>query len=71
MLIVVILESLIKSLVTDIKVTNEPTNVSAYGNSDYVITKKDTPISHIDTKKVSKYLKSRIYKEQFTRYKKL
>ena len=64
------LEALIKSLVTDIEVTNEPANVTACGNPDYVITKKDIPIGYIEAKDVGKYLNSKTYKEQFTRYKK-
>ncbi|MBE0507508.1 MAG: DNA methyltransferase, partial [Marinospirillum sp.] len=40
------------------------------GNPDFVITRKGVPIGYIEAKDVGKNLNHKIYKEQFTRYKK-
>ena len=64
------LEELIKHLVNDVDVTNEPENVTDCGNPDYVITKKDIPIGYIEAKDIGKDLNAKLYKEQFTRYRK-
>jgi hypothetical protein len=63
------LEQLIRSLVPDVEVTNEPANVTDCGNPDYVISNKKIPIGYIEAKDVGKDLNSKSYKEQFTRYK--
>lgn len=63
------LEQLIRSIVPDVDVTNEPANVTDCGNPDYVISKKKIPIGYIEAKDIGKDLNSKSYKEQFTRYK--
>lgn len=63
------LEQLIRNLVPDVEVTNEPANVTDCGNPDYVISKKNIPIGYIEAKDIGKDLNSKSYKEQFTRYK--
>lgn len=64
------LESLIRHLVSDIEITNEPANVTDCGNPDYVITKGKIPIGYIEAKDIGKDLTSKQYKEQFDRYRK-
>jgi len=64
------LEVLIRELVPDVEITNEPSKVTECGNPDYVITKKDIPIGFIEAKDVGKDLKSKAHKEQFDRYRK-
>ncbi len=63
------LEILINRLASHVKVTNEPKNVTDCGNPDYVVTKNKIPIGFIEAKDIGKDLNSKIYKEQFTRYK--
>ncbi|PIY12515.1 MAG: DNA methyltransferase [Flexibacter sp. CG_4_10_14_3_um_filter_32_15] len=64
------LEILIRDLVKDIEITNEPANVTDCGNPDYVITKGKIPIGYIEAKDIGKDLNSKSFKEQFDRYKK-
>ncbi|MBL4774626.1 MAG: hypothetical protein JKY87_01015 [Mariprofundus sp.] len=64
------LEALIRALVADVEITNEPANVTDCGNPDYVITKKNIPIGFIEAKDVGKDLNSKLYKPQFDRYRK-
>ena len=64
------LETLIRGLVKNIEITNEPANVTDCGNPDYVITKGKIPIGYIEAKDIGKDLNSKGYKEQFDRYKK-
>lgn len=64
------LETLIRALVQDIEITNEPANVTDCGNPDYVITKGKIPVGYIEAKDIGKDLNSKSYKEQFNRYKK-
>lgn len=63
------LQTLIKSIATDVMVTNEPTRVKC-GAPDYIITKKDIPVGYIEAKDVGYKLDDKQYKEQFDRYKK-
>ena len=63
------LEFLINALVPDVIVTNEPSQVTDCGNPDFLISKKDIPIGFIEAKDVGKDLGSKLYKEQFDRYK--
>ncbi|WP_339886031.1 type ISP restriction/modification enzyme [Polaribacter vadi] len=63
------LETLIRTLVTTVEITNEPANVTDCGNPDYVITKGKIPVGYIEAKDVGKDLNSKSYKEQFNRYK--
>lgn len=64
------LEILIRSLVDDVEITNEPVKITNCGNPDYVITKRKIPIGYIEAKDIGKDLNSKSYKEQFNRYKK-
>lgn len=64
------LETLIRTLVQGIEITNEPANVTDCGNPDYVITKGKIPVGYIEAKDIGKDLNSKSYKEQFGRYKK-
>ena len=64
------LETLIRELVPGVEITNEPANVTDCGNPDYVITKGKIPVGYIEAKDIGKDLNSKVYKEQFTRYKK-
>jgi len=64
------LEALVRELVQDVEITNEPANVTDCGNPDYVITNKKIPIGYIEAKDIGKNLNSKSYKEQFDRYKK-
>lgn len=61
---------LIKSIVPDVHITNEPSNVTDCGNPDYVITKNKIPVGFIEAKDLGKNLNSKQYKEQFERYRK-
>jgi predicted helicase len=63
------LQNLIKSIVSDVMVTNEPTRVKC-GAPDYIITKKDIPIGYIEAKDIGYKLDDKQYKEQFDRYRK-
>lgn len=63
------LEDLINNLVPDVIVTNEPSQVTDCGNPDFLISKKEIPIGFIEAKDVGKDLSSKLYKEQFDRYK--
>lgn len=64
------LEQLLATLLPDCKITNEPSKITDCGNPDFVITRKGVPIGYIEAKDVGKNLNHKIYKEQFTRYKK-
>ncbi|WP_350656508.1 type ISP restriction/modification enzyme [Psychrobacter sp. S1-30-MNA-CIBAN-0213] len=63
------LEDLINNLIPEVMVTNEPSQVTDCGNPDFLISKKDIPIGFIEAKDVGKDLGSKLYKEQFDRYK--
>lgn len=63
------LQTLIKSMTSDVMVTNEPARVKC-GAPDYIITKKDIPIGYIEAKDIGYDLGSKQYKEQFDRYRK-
>ena len=62
------LENLLRSILTNIDITNEPANVTDCGNPDYVLTNGKIPIGYIEAKDVGKDLNSKAYKEQFSRY---
>lgn len=63
------LQNLIKSICSDVMVTNEPTRVKC-GAPDYIITKKDIPVGYIEAKDIGYKLDDKTYKEQFDRYRK-
>lgn len=58
---------LIESLVPGITITNEPKRV-ACGAPDYILTKRNIPVGYIEAKDIGADLNSKIYKEQFDRY---
>jgi predicted helicase len=66
------LQTLIESLVPDIRATNEPKRQSC-GAPDYILTKKDIPVGFIEAKDIGdkdlEGLKKTGNKEQFDRYK--
>lgn len=62
--------ALVKTLVSNVQITNEPSNVTDCGNPDYVITRKNIPVGFIEAKDLGKDLNSKQYKEQFGRYRK-
>lgn len=64
------LASLIKSLSPSSHITNEPSNVTECGNPDFVVTRKNVPVGFIEAKDIGKNLDSKLYTEQFARYKK-
>ena len=61
------LQSLIESLVPEIRATNEPKRIDC-GAPDYVITLKDIPVGYIEAKDVGQDLDAKNLKEQFDRY---
>ena len=63
------LEDLINHLMPEVMVTNEPSQVTDCGNPDFLISNKEIPIGFIEAKDVGKDLGSKLYKEQFDRYK--
>lgn len=62
------LEALVRALCDSIDVTNEPSKVTDCGNPDYLLSKKGIPVGFIEAKDIGKDLNSKLYKEQFTRY---
>jgi len=62
------LQQLLESLVPEIKATNEPKRQEC-GAPDYIITRKGIPLGYIEAKDIGADLGSRLYKEQFDRYK--
>ncbi len=62
------LESLLRNLVKDVDITNEPANVTDCGNPDYVITKGKIPVGYIEAKDIGKDLNNKQFKVQFDRY---
>ncbi|MBN2866846.1 MAG: DNA methyltransferase, partial [Thiotrichales bacterium] len=62
------LEALIRALLPNHHVTNEPSKITDCGNPDYVITKDSVPIGYIEAKDIGKDLNHKNYQEQFTRY---
>ncbi len=63
------LQHLIKSIVPDVMVTNEPQRIQC-GAPDYIITKRDIPVGYIEAKDIGYKLDDKQYKEQFDRYRK-
>ena len=62
------LQNLIKSIVDDVMVTNEPQRIKC-GAPDYILTKKDIPVGYIEAKDLGMDLNSISHAEQFNRYK--
>jgi predicted helicase len=63
------LQNLIKSIVNDVMVTNEPQRVKC-GAPDYIVSKKDIAVGYIEAKDIGFKLDDKKYKEQFDRYRK-
>jgi predicted helicase len=61
---------LIEELIPDVDITNEPKKITDCGSPDYVLTKNKIPIGFIEAKDIDKDLNSKLYKDQFGRYKK-
>ena len=61
------LQSLLKALVPNVDVTNEPQRIDC-GAPDYILTRKGIPVGYIEAKDVGKSLDSKLYHEQFARY---
>ena len=64
------LQTLIKTIVPDVTVINEPKQQDI-GAPDYILTKGDIPVCYIETKILATDLHNKNYKEQFDRYKTL
>lgn len=64
------LEQLLRSLLPEHHITNEPSQITNCGNPDYVVTQKKVPIGYIEAKDIGKDLNHKQYKEQFNRYRK-
>ncbi len=64
------LQQLLHTLLPDVDITNEPKRIEC-GAPDYIISRKgkDIPIGYIEAKDVGVELGSKLYKEQFDRYK--
>lgn len=62
------LQNLLKAMLPDVQVTNEPARVEC-GAPDYVLTRKDVPLGYIEAKDIGVDLGSKTLKEQFDRYK--
>ncbi len=63
------LQNLLESIADDVLITNEPARISC-GAPDYIITKGNIPVGYIEAKDIGADLNSKIYKEQFGRYRK-
>ncbi|MBZ4218612.1 MAG: DNA methyltransferase [Chlorobium sp.] len=62
------LQNLLKALAPQVEVTNEPQRIDC-GAPDYILTRKGIPVGYIEAKDIGKSLDSKLYKEQFARYK--
>jgi predicted helicase len=61
------LQLLLQTMLPDLLVTNEPKRIEC-GAPDYILTRKDIPIGYIEAKDIGAELGSKLYKEQFDRY---
>lgn len=64
------LEQLLRNMLPEHHITNEPSQITNCGNPDYVVTQKKVPIGYIEAKDIGKDLNHKQYKEQFNRYRK-
>ncbi len=62
------LQRMLKAMLTNVEVTNEPKRIEC-GAPDYILTRRDIPVGYIEAKDVGAELGSKLYKEQFDRYK--
>jgi hypothetical protein len=62
------LQQLLENITEGLTITNEPKRIDC-GAPDYIVTKNDIPIGYIEAKDVGSDLNSKLYKEQFDRYK--
>lgn len=63
------LQVLIESLSPGVLATNEPARIDC-GAPDYIIARKNIPVGYIEAKDIGAELDSKVYKEQFDRYRK-
>lgn len=63
------LQSLIQDLCPGVLATNEPKRIKC-GAPDYILTRKDIPLGHIEAKDIDTDLSHKKHKEQFDRYRK-
>ena len=61
------LQVLLQELAPQVEVTNEPQRILC-GAPDYILTRKGIPVGYIEAKDIGKSLDSKLYHEQFTRY---
>lgn len=61
------LQNLLEDLVQGVQVTNEPQRI-ACGAPDYILTRKGIPVGYIEAKDLDADLKSKLFNEQFNRY---
>jgi type I restriction-modification system DNA methylase subunit len=61
------LQQLLKNLLPDVEVTNEPKRIEC-GAPDYILSRKEIPVGYIEAKDVGVELGHKAHKEQFDRY---
>lgn len=61
------LQQLLKNLLPDVDVTNEPKRIEC-GAPDYILSRKEIPVGYIEAKDVGVELGHKAHKEQFDRY---
>ena len=61
------LEQLLRALAPQMNITNEPANVTACGNPDFVITKGTIPVGYIEAKDLGKDFDNKQYQKKFRR----
>ncbi len=64
------LEQLLRTQLPTYHITNEPSQITDCGNPDFLVTQGKIPIGYIEAKEIGKDLNAKLYKEQFTRYRK-
>ena len=64
------LEELVKKMIPEVEVVNEPKNATDCGNPDYAVLRDGLPIGFVEAKDLGKDLDDKRYKEQFERYRK-
>jgi hypothetical protein len=62
------LQQLWEKITKELTITNEPKRIDC-GAPDYIVSKNGVPIGYIEAKDVGNDLNSKLYKEQFDRYK--
>ena len=62
------LEKLIKGLLGNVRIINEPKKVGDSGHPDFIVERDTVPLGFVETKNIGKRLDDARYEEQFTRY---